>query len=111
MINFLYTSLWLHVTCFPLVFCATSIEDAPVYRAKDRARGYACESAYDAIGLMKEGEVKKNYEEALCGEARCSDGVIEYFGCDITEVGPRCVVADKDFSKPYPDCCGQVTCF
>lgn len=46
--------------------------------AKDRDLGYACQSGYEAIGLMKEGEVKKNYEDDTCGEATCSDGYIEY---------------------------------
>ncbi|GJQ82095.1 hypothetical protein Trydic_g6967 [Trypoxylus dichotomus] len=107
----MYTKVLLLVSCLPIVYCATAIEEAPVYSAKDRELGYACESGYEAIGLMKEGEVKKNFADDMCGQAYCSDGVIEYTGCGAEEEGPRCLVSGKDFSKPYPDCCGKVICY
>ncbi|KAK9737393.1 Single domain von Willebrand factor type C [Popillia japonica] len=91
------------------VFCAVALEITTVTDA-EKAEGYACKSSDDALGLMKSGEVRKNYLPNSCVRSICgSDGTISYASCGVVAGPPECKIV-KDYTKPYPECCPQVVC-
>ncbi|XP_072388939.1 la1-like protein 13 [Diabrotica undecimpunctata] len=69
-----------------------------------------CYSSTEGIGSMKLGEKKQL--KGGCSEVKCSENrYIEQTGCVSDLVNrPGCQILPEDLSKPYPDCCPQLSC-
>ncbi|GJQ87036.1 hypothetical protein Trydic_g12616 [Trypoxylus dichotomus] len=94
--------------CMAQVYCAVSREYTTV-TDQERAEGCSCKSIYDKLGLMKEGEIKKQYDPNSCSQAKCGLGLVTVFSCGTIMGPPECKLV-SDLSKPYPDCCPKIVC-
>ncbi|GJQ87034.1 hypothetical protein Trydic_g12614 [Trypoxylus dichotomus] len=94
--------------CMAQVYCAVMNEYTTV-TDEERAQGYSCKSSDDKLGLMKDGEVRKQYDRTSCTKADCGSGLITIYSCIAVLGPPECRLV-SDLSKPYPDCCPKIVC-
>ncbi|GJQ87037.1 hypothetical protein Trydic_g12617 [Trypoxylus dichotomus] len=98
----------IYALCVAQVYCAASREKTTV-TDEEKAKGYSCKSTNDKLGLMKDGEIKKQYDPTSCSQADCDKGIVTMYSCGVVAVPPECKLL-SDLSKPYPDCCPQIAC-
>uniref|UniRef100_A0A6P7F6W8 Uncharacterized protein LOC114326951 isoform X1 n=1 Tax=Diabrotica virgifera virgifera TaxID=50390 RepID=A0A6P7F6W8_DIAVI len=68
-----------------------------------------CYSSSEGVGAMKFGEEKRL--EGECVQLVCSKNRdIQEIGCGSVGIAPPCKIMPGDLSKPYPDCCYEISC-